>query len=348
MKTEAAILVKTKEPLILSELEIPLLKPGQVLVDIAFSGVCHTQVLECKGYRGEDKYLPHCLGHEGSGIVREIGKGVTKVKPGDKVILSWMKGSGADIPSTIYQWNGVKVNAGAITTFSKQSVISENRLTTIPKNHNITMQEAAMLGCAIPTGLGAVFNVAKPQPHQNIAVFGTGGIGLCAIVGADMAGCTPIIAVDIKKEKLELAKRMGATHCINASELNTVEEINKICPNGLDFTIESSGTTKAMLQSIDSLRNQGGTAVIVGNARFGEKLILDPRQFNLGKRVLGTWGGDNNPDVDFLNYIKLVSSKKINLEPLMSDIYKLIEVNNAIDNLEEGKVIRPLINMNLD
>lgn len=346
MKTEAGILVKTGEPLTLSELEIPPLKPGQVLVDIVFSGVCHTQILECRGYRGEDKYLPHCLGHEGSGIVNEIGPSITKVKPGDKVILSWMKGSGADVTSTIYRWNGRNVNAGAITTFSKQSVISENRLTVVPNNCDISMREAAMLGCAVPTGFGVILNVAKPRKDQSIAIFGCGGVGLCAIAGAIIAGCKPIIAIDIKEEKLRLAKKMGANYCINAIEFNPVTEIKKICPNGLDYAIESSGITKVMLQSIDSIRNQGGAVVIVGNAHYGEKLILDPRQFNLGKRLLGTWGGDNNPDADFPRYMELVSSKKIDLKPLTTDIYKLDEINNAINDLEEGKVIRPLIDMN--
>lgn len=345
MKTEAAILVETGKPLNVSSLEIPMLKPGQVLVDIAFSGVCHTQVLECRGYRGEDKYLPHCLGHEGSGIVREIGKGVTKVKPGDNVILSWMKGSGADVTSTIYNWSGVKVNAGAITTFSKHSVISENRLTLIPKDYDISMEEAVALGCAVPTGLGAVFNVAKPLQNQSIAIFGAGGIGLCAIAGAKIAECKPIIAIDIKKEKLELAKKFGASHCINALELNPVEEINNICHGGLDFAIESSGTPKVMLQAIHSVRNQGGAVVIVGNARFGEVLNLDPKQFNLGKKMLGTWGGDNNPDTDFIRYIELIASGKLNVKPLISDTYKLTEINEAIDDLEEGKVLRPLIEM---
>lgn len=346
MKTKAAILVETGKPLALSELEIPPLKPGQVLVDIAFSGVCHTQVLEYRGCRGEDKYLPHCLGHEGSGIVREISPEVKKVKPGDKVILSWIKGLGADIPSTVYKWDGRDVNSGAITTFSNQSVISENRLTVIPKNCKISMQEASLLGCAVPTGLGAVMNVARPKEGQGIAVFGQGGVGLCAVAGAKIVGCAPIIAIDIKEEKLKLAEKMGATHCLNTSELDPAEGIRKICPNGIDFAIESSGVIKVMLQAIHSIRNQGGTAVIVGNAPYGEKLCLDPKQLNLGKRVLGTWGGDNNPDVDFPRYIGMAASGKLNLKPLISKIYGLKEINNALDDLEKGRVIRPLIDMN--
>src|SRR6267154_5592743 len=126
MKTTAAVLVELGKPLELADLEIPVLKPGQALVEVSYSGVCHTQVGEARGYRGEDKFLPHCLGHEGSGIVRGLSPGVTKVKEGDRAILSWIKGSGGDVPGTVYHWDGRSVNSGAITTFSRYSVISEN------------------------------------------------------------------------------------------------------------------------------------------------------------------------------------------------------------------------------
>jgi S-(hydroxymethyl)glutathione dehydrogenase / alcohol dehydrogenase len=346
MKTKAAILIKTGEPLHLVEIEIPELKPGQVLIDLAYSGVCHTQILETRGRRGEDKYLPHCLGHEGSGVVRQIGPRVTKVKPGDKVILSWMKGSGADVPSTVYDWNGQKVNSGAITTFSRQSVISENRLTVI--NKNISMKEAALLGCAVATGLGAVFNTAQPKPGQSLAIFGTGGIGSCSILGANIAGCNPIIAIDINEEKLAFAKKMGATHCINSLTSNVIEEIKAIVPEGLDFAIESSGIPQVMLQAIHSVKNQGGTAVIIGNARHGELLNLDPHQLNLGKKILGTWGGDNIPDKDFPAYMGLIEAGKLKLDELTSKSYKLDQINNVLDDLENGKVLRPLIDMELN
>ena len=190
MKTTAAVLVELGKPLILAELDIPVLKPGQVLVEIAFSGICHTQVLECRGHRGDDPYLPHCLGHEGSGIVCDIGGGVTKVKVGERIILSWIKGSGADVPGTLYGWNSRSVNAGAITTFSRHAVVSENRLTPLPQN--IAMRDATMLGCAVPTGLGTVFNTAQPRPGQGMAVFGMGGIGSFVLMGAIIAGCVPI------------------------------------------------------------------------------------------------------------------------------------------------------------
>ena len=341
MKTLAAVLVETGKPLVLAELEIPSLKAGQVLVEVAFSGICHTLVLESRGYRGQDPYLPHCLGHEGSGIVSETGPGVTKVKPGDRVILSWMKGSGADVGGSTYQWNGSRVSAGAVTTFSRYSVSSENRLTVLPED--IPMSEGALLGCTIPAAVGSVLNTAQPRPGQGMAIFGVGGIGLFAVAGANIAGCRPIVAIDIRPERLDIAREMGATHCLRADEVDPVKEIHRIAPGGLDFAIEASGRPQAMNQALECVRSQGGTAVIVGNARYGERVELDPWQLNLGKRLLGSWGGDNQPDRDFPRYCEYLRSKKLKLKPVLSKTYRLAEVNEALADLESGRAIRPLI-----
>ncbi|MCB1072149.1 MAG: zinc-binding dehydrogenase [Chlamydiia bacterium] len=341
MYTRAAILVETKKPLVVDKIKIPDLKPGQVLVKIKYSGVCHTQLLEAGGHRGEDPFLPHCLGHEGSGIVADIGKDVNKVKKGDHVILSWIKGSGANVPGTVYEWNGKKVNAGAITTFSDYAVISENRLTVIPED--FSLKKAALLGCAAPTGLGTIFNTAKPTPGESLAVFGCGGIGLCAIQGASIAGCVPIIAVDINEQKLEMAKKMGAQYIINAKNEDPVEAIKGICT--LDYAIEASGSPVAMRQAVQCVRPQGGLAVIIGNAHHGTELSLDPKEFNMGKKILGTWGGDNNPDVHYPRYCNLAHHGRLDLENLTTKTYSLDQIDQALEDLKQGKVLRPLIEM---
>ena len=343
--TKAAVLVELNAPLVIADLQLPQLGPGQALIKVAFAGVCHTQVMECRGRRGPDPYLPHCLGHEGSGTVCQVGPGVTKVKLGDRVIMSWMKGSGANAPGTVYWWGSQRVNAGGVTAFSEHAVVSENRLTPIPED--ISMEAAALLGCAVPTGIGAVLNTAQPKPGQSLAVFGVGGIGLCAIAGAAIAGCAPIIAVDVRPSQLALAGVMGATHVINASAVDPVREVNGICPGGVDFAIEASGRTPVMLQALHSVRPQGGIAVIVGNAPFGERVELDPGQLNLGKQLRGSWGGDNWPDRDFPTYCGFVQTGKLNLEALVSTIYPLSRINDAVNDLEAARVVRPIIDMEL-
>ena len=339
MKTDAAVLVEIGKPLVLAELEIPPLETGQVLVEIRVSGVCHTQVLESRGYRGEDRYLPHCLGHEATGIVRETGPGVSKVQESDPVILSWMKGTGLDPLGTRYRWGDRTVNAGGITTFSRFSVVSENRLVGMPEGVNLN--DSAILGCAVATGLGAVFNVARPLPGQSVAVFGTGRIGLSAVLAAVVAGCTPVIAVDLNEAKLKIAAELGATHSLQSSE--SLEQVLGICPGGVDFAVEASGRPDLMVTALRSVRPRGGTAVVVGNAHHGEMFELDPKELNLGKRLLGTWGGDNEPDRDFPRYCRLLRSGKMDLTPITPRRYALEQVNEALDDLEHGRAVRPLI-----
>jgi S-(hydroxymethyl)glutathione dehydrogenase/alcohol dehydrogenase len=343
MKTTAAVLVELGHPLEVADLGIPTLKPGQVLVEVAFSGVCHTQLLEARGHRGEDRFLPHCLGHEGSGTVREVGPGVAKVKPGDGVILSWIKGSGADVTGTTYDWNGRTVNAGAITTFATYSVISENRLTPIPDG--LSMRHAALVGCAVPTGAGVIFNTAQPRPGQSVAVFGVGGVGACAVAAAALCGCHPVVAVDVNPDKLALAARLGATQCVNPRNADAVQQILNICKGGTDFAVEATGNPAVMRQTLACVRPQGGAAVIVGNAKHGQTLEIDPRELNQGKRLLGTWGGDNVPDRDYPRYAKLIAAEKLDVEPLLGRTYRLIDVNAALEDLERGFSTRPLLDL---
>lgn len=340
MKTKAAILRETGKPLEIHEIEIPALRPGQVLVRIAYSGVCHTQLLEVEGKRGPDKYLPHCLGHEGSGTIVKVGESVSKVKVGDKVILSWIKGSGADITGTQYHLDGEVVNAGGITTFSEYAVISENHVTKITTEN---LADAAMVGCAVATGLGAVRNTAEAVGGESAAIFGCGGIGSCAVAGARIAGCDPIVAIDLNEQKLALAQKMGATHIIAASG-DTLEQLRSLVPN-LHLAVEATGNTKVMQEALMAVRPRGGRAVIIGNAPHGSIVEVNPGELNQGKRLLGTWGGDNDPDKDFPYYLRLLETGELDLSPLTAKQYKLEEINTALADLREGRVYRPLIKM---
>lgn len=342
MKTRAAVLVETGRPLELADLDVPVLQPGQVLVEVAFAGVCHTNLLEARGHRGTDPFLPHCLGHEGSGRVREVGPDVGKVRPDDRVILSWIKGSGADVRGSVYRWHGRPVNAGAITTFMTLAVISENRLTPTP-DAGLAFSDAALIGCAAATGVGSVVNTAQARPGQSIAIFGVGGVGLCAVMAAAAAGCRPVIAVDVQPAKVELAATLGATHTIHAGREDVAASLAAVCPGGLDLAIEASGRPAVMRQALESVRPRGGTAVVIGNARAGESLELDPRQLNQGKRLLGAWGGDSDPDRDFPRYVALAASGEVRLAALKTDGYRLETINQALDDLEAGRAVRPVV-----
>jgi S-(hydroxymethyl)glutathione dehydrogenase/alcohol dehydrogenase len=344
MKTQAALLVQTGQPLVLADIETPALKPGQVLVEIAYSGACGTQVMEWRGDKGEDKWVPHCLGHEGTGTVLEAGSAVTKVKPGDKVVLSWIRGSGIEAGGAVYDWDGRKVNAGGVTTFQRHAVVSENRLTLLPPD--LPMDVAVLLGCAAPTGMGAVYNVLKVQPGDAVAVFGTGGIGLNALMAAALAGAMPVIGIDPNPTRRALAKIYGATHVIDASG-DVLAEIRTIAPQGVDLAVESSGVPAVMEQAINATRQQGGRAVVIGNAKHGAVLPLNPGVFNQGKSLLGTWGGDSVPDRDYGRYGRLLASGRFPVRDLLSKPYSLAEADQALQDLAAGKIGRPLIDMSL-
>lgn len=329
MKTQAAVLFETNK-LEVVDLDIPKIKSGQVLVDIFFSGVCGTQIGEIRGLRGKDEYLPHCLGHEGSGIVREVSEGVTHVEPGDNVILSWIKDQGANVNSTIYDYNGKKINAGGVTTFQKYAVVSENRLTKLPQNS--PMGRAALLGCPIPTGMGSVMVVAGCHT-SSIIIFGAGGVGLSAVIAAKQMNCKPITVVDPVKWKLDIAKRLGANLTVNTSD--------NLCITDYDFAIETSGKQNAIYNAMQSVKSQGGIVVIVGNSRFGTELKINPHWFNQGKELRGCWGGNATP----YDFLKMVDCEDLDL--LTKDRYSLTDINKAVNDLENGRVIRPLIDMSL-
>src|SRR3990167_2506256 len=209
MKTKAAILYKINSPLIITEIEIPRINAGQVLVKLYASGICRSQLNEIQGLRGSDPFLPHLLGHEGSGEIVTIGSRVTKVKRGDFVVLSWIKGVGQDISSTQYRHNSQIINSGPIATFCEYAVVSENCITKISRK--IPYDTAALLGCAITTGVGIVRHKLKLTKNSTLVVFGVGGIGASVILGAQMYRPKKIIAVDLSMQALTFAKKIGAT-----------------------------------------------------------------------------------------------------------------------------------------
>lgn len=365
MKTKAAILYELNKPLRIEEVEIPLLGYGQVLVRILFSSVCQTQVNEMKGIKGPDKYLPHMMGHEASALVQETGPGVTRVKPNDYVVLSWLKGPGLEAPSTQYSLGSKKINSGAITTFNEFSIISENRITKIP--NEVPADVAALLGCAVPTGAGMVKNTLKAEPGSSIAVFGLGGVGLSAVMYASTVGCKPIIAVDIHDSKLRLAQELGATHTINAAREPTLEVIRGITGVGVDYAIESSGVKEVMELAFESTKfidyaiksssltksmehatksiKLGGTTVLAGNIRKGEKVAIDPYALMAGKKILGTWGGETKTDEDIPFYAEEYLMGRLKLVKLVTHRYNLEDINIAFAEIEKGVVGRALIKL---
>lgn len=341
MKTKAAVLIELENPLDIIELEIPQLKKGQVLVRVCYSGVCRSQLNEIKGYRGKDLYLPHTLGHEGSGIVLEVGEGVKKVKAGDHVVLSWIKGIGLDAGGCKYSSAQGVVNSGSISTFLQHAVISENRLIPIP--NEFSLREAALLGCALPTGAGVVFNQLQLLEGRSFAVFGVGGVGLSAILAARFLEADPIIAIDISDEKLARAQSIGATHLINSKNMDAVLAIReKTNGKGADGVLECVGNREAMENAFAATSNQG-ICVIAGNLPKDEKIKIDPFDLILGKQIKGSWGGASDIDRDVQRYTEMALVKGLPLSKLITHEAHLENINDLLSALERGLVGRALI-----
>jgi len=341
----AAVLDELGKPLRLVDgIAVPPLGRGQVQVRIAYAGVCHSQVMEARGKRGEDRYLPHLLGHEASGTVEAVGEGVAKVRSGDKVILGWIRGEGAEAGGCQFRHGGRLINAGAVTAFNEVAVVSENRCVPLPEG--VPMDVAVLFGCALPTGAGIVLNTLKPRPGQSVAVFGLGGIGLSALMACRLFDDVKTIAVDVSQDKLGLAREFGAAHAIDARAGDPVAEVRRLTGGqGCDFAVEAAGSARTIEQAFAAVRKAGGICVFASHPAAGERVSLDPHELISGKRILGTWGGECQPDRDIPKLAQLYREGKLPLEKLIPKRYPLEKINQAIEDLERGAAFRPLIEL---
>ena len=312
LKMKAVILEKLNSPLIVDEVQVPDLEYGQVLVEVYRSSICGAQLGEIAGVKGEDKYLPHLLGHEGGGVVSEIGPGVTHVKKGDHVVMHWRKGVGIESPPPKYSRDNGIVGGGWVTTFNEYAVVSENRLTPISKD--ISFEVAALMGCAVTTALGLINNEAKIRIGQSLAVFGCGGVGLNVVQGAAMVSANPIIAIDIYDHKLKMARKFGASHLINSSKTDIREEIRKrVGPRGVDVSVECTGQVQ-LIELAYELTAPTGRTIMVGQPRYDQSLtIRSMLKHFCGKILTDSQGGQTNPTEDIPRYLNLYRQGKLKL-----------------------------------
>jgi S-(hydroxymethyl)glutathione dehydrogenase / alcohol dehydrogenase len=338
-----AVLWETGKPLrVVDQIQIPALEDGQVLVKLSYSGVCHSQLMEVRGKRGNDQNLPHLLGHEGSGQVVAIGGGVSKVSPGDSVILGWIKSKGKNVSGAKYQLGERVINSGQVTTFSTYSIVSENRVVPLPPG--LPKEIAVLFGCALPTGAGIILNEIKPKKGSIILFMGLGGIGLSALMACSLFECKTVIAIDINEEKLSLAQKFGATHIINSLDVDPLKEVKDITGGlGVDYSVEAAGSVETIEMAFKMLKKNGGKCIFASHPEADKKICLDPFELISGKQIQGTWGGSSNPDNDVPRLAELYLQSRLPLELLLTKTYTLEEINEALYDLEVGNVFRPLI-----
>lgn len=344
-KTKAAILVENHKPLIVDEIIFPeTLNFGQVLVELAYSGICGAQLNEIDAAKGPDKFLPHLLGHEGSGIVLETGPGVKTVKPGDHVVLHWRPSAGLQCEPPQYEWQGKKVNAGWVTTFNQHAIISENRLTVIPGDFD--MKAAPLFGCAITTALGVVNNDAQIKIGQSVVIFGAGGVGLSVCQMAAMVSANPIIAVDVHDTKIAKVLDWGATHSFNSAKVADVTaEIRKVLNGDLaDVVIDTTGNPR-VIETAYELTHADGKTILVGVPKKGNNVNIYTLPLHFNKVLKGSHGGSVYPDKEIPRLIRLTQQGKLKLEGLVTHEFSLQDINSAINTVRAGDAGRVLVKL---
>lgn len=355
---QAAVFHGPQQPLTIEEVEIDQPMANEVLVRTVGSGVCHSDLHFVDGFYPFP--APAILGHEAAGIVEAVGSGVTYVKPGDHVIacLSVYCGDcdncltgkthlcanrpmrGPNDPPKL-TWNGTPVTQFAsISGYAEKMLVHEHALAKI--GDDMPLDRAALIGCGVTTGVGAVLNTAKVEPGSTVAVFGAGGVGLSAIQGARIAGARMIIVVDVHENKLATARELGATHSVDASSRDPVEAIRDMTGGGVDYSFEAIGLKKAAEQCFDCIR-PGGTATIIGMIPVGQKIELDGSVFLREKKIQGSSMGSNRFRVDMPRYIDFYRQGRLNLDGMITRRGRLEDVNEAFRAMKAGEVARTVL-----
>ena len=348
MDSKAAIHTKYGEKLTVGKILIPDPKSDQVLLKLHSSGVCHSQLHQM---HNPDSPTPSLLGHEGTGTVIAIGPDVKHLEEGDLAIITWVNRTPVKgrptYPSSGATFNEAPLN-GATSTWGENTLVRGGYVVKIPKHSD--KYNSSIVGCAVLTGAGAVLHTAKVRPENSVAIFGVGGVGLSSLIMAKILQAYPIIAVDISDEKLEFAKKFGATHVVNSLKQDPIEAIHEITSGGADFAFDTIGLKITNEQILPSVRgggsgaeNIGGMAVLVGMP--GKEMTIDPGHFMFHQRQYRGSLGATYPDKDFSMYLRLFEEGKFPLDKMVTKEYKLDDINQACEDLQNGKISgRSIIN----
>ena len=336
---KAAILTQLKKKLLISNIKFNhKLSRGQVLIKMYYSGICGSQIGEINGVKGKDNFLPHLLGHEGSGIIINKNKFVKKFKIGDRVILHWQKGDGHDSSCPTYLMDKKKINAGKVTTFNEFAVVSENRITKIPKG--LSEKNAVIFGCALTTGFGAVVNDAKVKNNKSILIFGAGGIGISILQILSLMKLKKIVIVDSNVNKIKIIKKFKQNNFIHFKNQNYDKLKKKILKVNnvkyFDYVFVTNCNSKKIELGLELMLKKS-KLILLGVQNFKEKISFNTLQIVLGKKIIGSTGGNVNPTKDIPLIYKLLKKNNINLNYFYKKIFKLSDINKAINHMTQKK-----------
>ncbi|KEZ77730.1 S-(hydroxymethyl)glutathione dehydrogenase/class III alcohol dehydrogenase [Salinisphaera hydrothermalis] len=367
MKSRAAIAWEAGKPLSVEEIDVAGPKAGEALVRIVATGVCHTDAYTLSG-KDPEGFFPRILGHEGGGIVEEVGEGVTSVKPGDHVIplytaecgeCKFCKSGKTNLCGAVRETQGQGLMPDGTTRFSKNgqdlyhymgtSTFSE--YTVVPEvslakiSPEAPLDKVCLLGCGITTGIGAVYNTAKVEPGSTVAVFGLGAIGLSVIQGAKMIGAERIIAIDLNPNKFKFAGQLGATDFVNPADYDDPiqQVIIDMTDGGVDYSFECIGNTNVMRAALECCHKGWGESTIIGVAGAGETIETRPFQLVTGRVWRGSAFGGVKGRTELPDYVGRYMSGDINIDDFVTHDLKFEQINEAFDLLHEGKAIRSVL-----
>ena len=367
IKSKAAVAWGPKQPLSIEEIDVMLPKKGEVLIKVVASGVCHTDAFTLSGEDPEGVF-PAVLGHEGGGIVEQVGEGVTSVSVGDHVIPLYTPECGeckfclsgkTNLCQKIRETQGQGLMPDGTTrfykdgepiyhymgcsTFSEYTVLPEISLAKV--NPKAPLEEVCLLGCGVTTGMGAVMNTAKVEEGSTVAIFGLGGIGLSAIIGATMAKASRIIAIDINKSKFELATKLGATDCINPKHYDKPiqEVVVELTDGGVDYSFECIGNVNTMRSALECCHKGWGESVIIGVAGAGQEISTRPFQLVTGRVWKGSAFGGVKGRSELPDYVERYLAGEFALNDFITHTMSLEGINDAFDLMHKGESIRSVI-----
>jgi S-(hydroxymethyl)glutathione dehydrogenase / alcohol dehydrogenase len=367
MKTRAAVAFEAKKPLEIVELDLEGPRAGEVLVEIKATGICHTDAYTLSGLDSEGLF-PSILGHEGAGVVKEVGAGVTSVKPGDHVIplytpecrqcKSCLSGK-TNLCTAIRATQGKGVMPDGTSRFSHRGKLIHHYMgcstfsnfTVLPEiavakiREDAPFDKACYCGCGVTTGVGAVINTAKVKPGANAVVFGLGGIGLNVIQGLKLVGAQMIVGVDINDEKEEWGRRFGMTHFVNPKKMtgDVVAHLVELTGGGADYTFDCTGNVTVMRQALEACHRGWGESVIIGVAPSGAEIATRPFQLVTGRVWRGTAFGGARGRTDTPRIVDWYMKGLIQIDPMITHVMPLERINEAFHLMEEGKSIRSVV-----
>lgn len=361
--TEAAVVESGGAPFTLTRIELAPPRPDEVVVRMVAAGLCHTDLGVASG--GLPFPLPGVLGHEGAGVVEEVGTEVTRVRPGDRVLLSFTScGSCRNCrdghPAYCATWLPANLIGGARadgsptlsragepigghffgqSSFSRHAVVDERSVVKV--DADVPLELVAPLGCGIQTGAGAVWNVLRPRPGDSVVVLGAGAVGLSAIMAAALTPATTIVAVDKVPARLDLARELGATHCVDVTEDDLLKAVLDVTGGGADGVVETTGSTAVLRQGADALAPRG-TVVVVGAPPFGSEVSLDVNAMIPGRRVVGLTLGDSETQTQIPALVELVRGGRMPIGRLITE-YSFDDIQGAVADVASGATIKPVL-----